>query len=132
MGPNFVLDKGFKVTTATAVTKFRAVKLASVDVCAQCTTLGEIPLGVAQEDCPAADATAGRVIDIRVIGISRVIAAGALAINTRVRVDANGRVVALAAATANQNQLGILLAAATALDDQVDCLLTIGGQAGVT
>lgn len=126
-GPNFILDKGYQPTGA--VRKFRVVTRSTTnkEQCAEATVLGAQPLGVCQEEISAADATKGRVADIRVAGASRCIAGAVMAtLDIPVRVDAQGRVVPLAAATANQNVVGILQTAAAAIGDHVDVFLTPG------
>lgn len=126
MGPNFVLDKGYQVTTA--VTQFRFCTLTSDTQIKQTDAANVLAIGIAQETASAADAaqTGGnRIIDVRVMGISRAIngTAGALARMTKCATDNAGRVVA---ATSTQNVVGINLTAAAAQGDQVDFLLTPG------
>jgi hypothetical protein len=126
-GANFILDKGYQPTGA--VRKFRVVtkSTSNKEQCAEAASAGAMPLGVCQEEISADDATKGRVADIRVMGASRCIAGEVMAtIGVPVRTDNQGRVVTLAAATANQNQLGILQTAAAAVGDHVDVLLTPG------
>jgi len=123
VGPNFVLDKGYQATTA--ITQFRAVTLTANDQVKQADGAAQFALGIGQETVSAADATSGRITDVRILGISRAIngTAGALARMTRCTVDTSGRVVA--AATTNP-VLGVTLSAASAQGDQVDFLLTPG------
>lgn len=127
-GPNFVLDKGFQPTAA--VPQFTAVVAvtANKEQCAPATVLGSRILGICQENITTANAAVGRVADIRLMGISRCIAGAVLAVDTPVRVDASGRVVSLAATTANQNQVGITRTASTAIGDHIDVQLTPGVQ----
>lgn len=131
-GPNFGLDKGYQPTGA--VRKFRVVtrSTSNKEQCAEAASAGALPLGVCQEEISADDATRGRVADIRISGISRCIAGAALTtIGVPVRTDNQGRVVTLAAATANQNQLGITQTAAAAAGDHIDVLLTPGASVTV-
>jgi hypothetical protein len=123
MGPNFVLDKGYQATTA--ITQFRAVTQVADTGVKQTDAAAAVVLGVAQENISAADATSGRIADIRMMGITRAIngTAGALARSTLVATDNTGRVVA---ATTGQAAVGLTLSAATAQGDQVDLLLTPG------
>lgn len=128
-GPNFVLDKGYQPTGA--VRQFRVVtaSTSNKEQCAEAASAGAAPLGVCQDEISAANATSGRVANIRIMGISRCIAGAALAtIGTPVRTDNQGRVVAMAATTANQNQLGITRTAASAAGDHIDVQLTPGVQ----
>jgi inactivated superfamily I helicase len=123
MGPNFVLDKGYQATTA--ITQFRAVTLVSDTGVKQTDAAAAVALGVCQENVSAADATAGRITDVRIMGITRAIngTGGALARATLVATDNAGRVVA---ATTGQAAIGLTLTAATAQGDQVDLLLLVG------
>lgn len=124
-GPNFVLDKGYVPTAA--VRQFRCVTASTTkEKCTEAASAGALVLGIAQEEATAGDATNERVINIRLMGISRAIADAAYSIGTRVRTAADGRVTALAAATANQPQVGVLTTASTAANDHVDVLLTPG------
>jgi len=124
-GANVVLDKGY--IAAAAVTMYRCVKFSSNvgDAVNHVAALTDQPIGVAQENATAGDATNGRIINVRHLGISFVRASGALAtIGIAVSADANGRAVA---SGANLNpRLGILLTPAGALDDLVAVLLCIG------
>lgn len=127
MGPNFVLDKGFLATGA--VEQFRVVELVTHESVQRTNALGDAAIGVCQEgDVTAGDATNGRVIAIRILGITRVVAAAAITLGAPVRADATGKVTTLAAATANQNVVGIAMTAATADGDHIDLLLTPGTQ----
>lgn len=122
-GPNYVLSKGFK--SGAAITQFRFVSLAAAETVTQTATAGANAIGVAQETISTADATAGRIVNVALLGISRCIAGAILATpGVAVTSDASGRVVA--ATTANQ-VLGILLQPATATSVHVDVLLTQGG-----
>jgi hypothetical protein len=124
-GANVVLDKGY--LAGAAVTQFRAVKFSNNvgDTVIHTAALTDQPIGVAQENATAGDATNGRVINIRHLGISFMRASGALAtIGIPVSADAVGRVVA---SGANLNpRIGTLLTPAAALDDIVAVLLCIG------
>jgi hypothetical protein len=123
MGPNIVLDKGFQATTA--ITQFRAVTQTADTAVKQTDAAAAVALGVCQENISAADATSGRIADVRMMGITRAIngTAGALARSTLVATDNVGRVVA---ATTGQAAIGLTLTAATAQNDQIDLLLLVG------
>lgn len=124
-GPNVILDKGYQATGA--IRQFRVVvQAAANESCTEAAALGARPLGVCQEECSAADGTLGRVVNIRKMGNSRCIAGAVLAGGTPVRADAQGRIVALAAATANQLQLGVTTSSSTAIGDHIDVDLTPG------
>lgn len=126
IGPNFVLDKGY--VAAGAIPQFRAVKLNTKDTVVVTAAAADMPLGVCQEEISADDATNGRVGDIRLLGITRAVASGVIALSGRVIVGANGKVAAAAGATANQNQIGIALLASTGDNDHIDLFLTPGVQ----
>jgi hypothetical protein len=119
MGPNFVLDKGFRLTEA--VGKFRFVKLVGTEEIEQADGTG-YTVGVCQENgTDTRDVEEGRPVDVRVLGISRVIAGSdALAIGTPVASDNQGRAVPVGEGT----QVGICWLAADAVGDHVDVLLT--------
>jgi hypothetical protein len=126
-GPNFILDKGFIMDSA--VSQFQVVKLAATKEHATISTAaGEDVLGVVQQSVAAADATNGQVADVRLMGISRCIAAATLAIGDYVRSNGDGRVTSLVGATAKQNIIGRCMTAAGAANDHVDVLLLLGTQ----
>lgn len=127
-GPNYVLDKGYFPTGA--VRQFRAVVASTTDKekCTESSTAGSAVLGISQNEAAAADTK--RPIDIRIMGITRAIAGVALAIGDRVRSDAEGRMTTLAAATQNQNQVGVCLTSAAAAGDHIELLLTPGAARG--
>lgn len=124
-GPNFVLDKGFQPTAAVGI--FRCVKLAATKEKVTQTTTDELVIGVCQEEITAADATSGRVANIRMIGISRCVADGALAIGDRVGAGLLGKVTKTALATGD-SLVGIVLEAAAADGDHIDVFLTLGAK----
>lgn len=127
-GPNYVLDKGFQASGA--ITKYKCVELGAGEIVNQANALNDPVIGIAQETITATDATNGRVVSVRMAGISRCIAGGTIAIGDRVRCDASGNVTTLAVTTAGQRQVGIALQAAVA-NDHVDVFLTIGATADV-
>lgn len=153
-GGNFVVDKGYMLDpaadNASATTYaagypqlFSVVKQTGGAQGAQpliqrSTASGEKCLGVIQEDVPAPgdpkslglDYNAlGRVVNVRLMGLTRVLATGTIAAFSRVISNGDGTVVIAATATANQNIVGIALGAAVSTGDQIDLLLTPGVQA---
>jgi hypothetical protein len=156
-GPNNVLDKGYALDPAISATQnsftvysyayptlFYVVKLrgtgaaGALPLIQTSTVSGEKVLGVVQEDTPAYGtlnaggrdyANLGRVVNVRILGITRVVATGVIAVGSRVISNGDGTVVIAATATANQNIVGIALGAAAATGDQIDLLLTPGMQA---
>jgi hypothetical protein len=123
VGPNFVLDKGFLATTTVAA--FRAVTLTANDAVKQADAAAQFAIGVAQEVVTAAGDVNERIIDVRILGITRAVngVAGALARMAKCAVDNQGRVVV---ATTGQAVLGVALTAGAAQGDHVDLLLTPG------
>jgi hypothetical protein len=146
-GPNFILDKGYKVdAAATNVAYGRFAKFLAADATGKTITTATVPaggavpapadfaIGVYQDTVDAAKVATGKhVINTRILGISRVVAGGAVVIGDRIQPDAQGRGTALAAAgiTAGQSEwvAGIALSPAAAAGDHFDCLLTPGAVA---
>ncbi len=125
-GPNFVLDKGYKVASATAVTQFQVVKLSADDTVTPVSATTDQPIGVAQEACAAADATLGKVINIRMFGISRCVAGGSITRGDIVKPNASGAViVAPAVAGTNDKCLGIALVSGVS-GDHIDVAIVPG------
>jgi hypothetical protein len=123
VGRNYVLDLPFVVTEA--ITKYQAVKLGTaVQTIDAADTLGELAIGIAMETASADDATAGRVIAVAVMGTAIWEAGAAVSIGDRLRTAADGQAVALAATTAEQNQVGIALTAAANAGELFTVLLT--------
>jgi hypothetical protein len=115
----------------SALTKFRAVILgtAAAQTCdvpagqnAQC-------IGVVQETTTAADVTAGRIVDVRVAGVTTAEADAAITIGQQLICNAaTGRIGPALAATAKQYKIGIALTAASAQGDWFEMQLTPGVQ----
>lgn len=121
MGPNYVLDKGYRA--ATALSPWRAVRQTAKDEVSAGSTAGETVIGFSQVTVAAADA-GKQIADIRMAGITRAEIGAAVAIGDRLTVDNVGRVVPLAATTANQNQCGVALTAAGTAGLVVDMFIT--------
>jgi len=121
MGPNEVLDKGYIATAETPL--FTIVKQTGVESAELNTTLGGDWLGVAQEEPNADDVAAGRVFRVRLLGISRVVAAGVISSRAKVTSNATGQAVV---AGAGQHVVGIALTESTAAGDWINVLLTPG------
>jgi hypothetical protein len=128
VGPNYILDKGFVAQGSTAYAFGELVVIS-----ARATSAGSLVLGVCQEALDATRLTrAGgtkAVIDIRLLGISRVIVGAAVAVGARLTNDASARAVTRTKAIAGAQPLetfGIALTAASAAGQQVDVLLTPG------
>ena len=131
VGRNYVMDLPFVITEA--ITKFQAVKLGSADQTIDAVdTIGEAVLGIAMETATAQDATDGRVINVMVLGTAVWEAGAAVSIGDKLRTAADGQAVALAATTADQNQVGIALTAAANAGEYFTVLLTPGVEATTT
>jgi hypothetical protein len=120
MGPNEILDKSFVVTTP--VPHFHVVKHTDIDECAAADTAGADWLGVAQEEADAQDVANGRVLRVRMEGITRAVAGANVAFRAKVATNNQGRVVT---ATAGQHVVGIALTAGGA-GDWINVQLTPG------
>lgn len=126
MGPNGILDKGF--VADTAIPLYHAARLVDTEHISLANVAGGVVLGICQEEIDATDVDRGRVVRVRVMGISRGVAGAAIALNDRLTVAADGRLVPAApAAGANANIVGIALSPATVAGAWVDVLLTPGG-----
>jgi hypothetical protein len=137
MGPNHVLDKGFKVAAAATNVVFgRACKFNAADTGDVVTTSGapatpavsaDYVVGIYQETLDAAKVATGKAtVGVRVIGVSRAIAGGAVAKGDPVTSDANGKLVAVGVNAGVRWQVGIAWTAAAADGDSFDVLLTPG------
>jgi len=133
-GPNYVLDKGYIATGSTAYALGEAVVQATTnfsgDSVARATSAAADVLGVCQETIDANKVATGKaVIDIRLLGITRMIAGAAVAMGDRVTNDASARAVPVARAAAGAQParvFGRALNAATAAGQHIDVLLTPG------
>jgi hypothetical protein len=125
-GANFVLDKGYQAAAAT--TKFFCVKFGSGDqLMTPVTGTNDAVLGICLETVSAQDATDGRVVDIRIMGIATCIAQAAIARGAKVRAHSTGKVTPVAGtAGLVENIVGIALETVTTDGDWVHVLLTPG------
>ena len=126
VGRNYVLDLPMQANEALVAK--RAVKLAGDQLVDQVDTLGEATLGIVTETATAQDATDGRVMAVSVIGTAVWEAGAAVSVGDRLRAAADGQAVALAATTAEQEQVGIALTAAANAGEWFTVLLTPGVQ----
>jgi len=121
-GPNYVLDKGFQASEA--LTQYYLVKLGSTEgYVDQSDTANEVCIGVTQEACTADDATSGKIVDVRLMGVTTCVSSEAVALGAFVRSTGAGK-VGTPAAAAKQKILGVALTAAAADGDQLDVFLT--------
>jgi hypothetical protein len=131
MGPNYILDKGFLTTGATAYARGEMVILTTDGTTiARATTANSRCIGVVMEDLEVAKVSTGKaVIDIRIMGIARCLVSGAVALNDRVANDVNARLVTKAQTAAGSQPtpvIGTALQASTTAGDMIDVLLTPG------
>ena len=122
-GPNFVLDKGF--TVQAAINMFYPVKMGTAnETVTPVTAVTDAVVGWAQETASAQDATDGRSINIRVMGITRAVAGAAIARGAAVKITATGKVIT---ATTAGPAHGKAMMAAAADGDHVDIQITPNG-----
>jgi hypothetical protein len=120
MGPNEILDKGFVATDE--VPWFHVVKHTGIDECALQDDAGGDWLGIAQEEANEEDVSDGRVIRVRMEGISRAVCGDDVSFRDRVTGDAAGFVVP---AGAGDHVVGIALTAG-GTGDWINVQLTPG------
>jgi hypothetical protein len=128
-GPDHILDKGFVCTGSAAYAFGEAVVQGSTNTsCARATSAGSLVLGVCQENVDAVKVTTGKAsAGVRILGITRCIAGGAVARGARVTNDTNARAVAVTRAAAGAqpaNVFGVALSPASQAGDTFDVLLT--------
>lgn len=132
---NFVgLDKGFLLlstynSSATAgALAYRFVKSGGAQNIVDLNTSSSgIVLGVLQENVDATKLATGKsVANVRVGGISKVVAGASLTVYTEIMSDTTGR--AITAATSANRVQGLALQAAGAAGDIIDVYLTINGR----
>lgn len=139
-GANYGLDKGYKTATAlgsaasgpdvaTSYDYFVAVVPSGTDgtTVTLATSAGSDVLGVAQERVLVANINK-QVVDIRLYGITKMLAGGTVAYGDQVQNDTTGRAVTSAAP--GDRVVGRALSGG-AVGDVIDVLLTPGGQVGV-
>lgn len=120
--PAYVHD--VPLVASEAMTQFYAVKIGSSAMTADLNDAqGERLIGIVQEEISTADATKGRVADVRVSGISRAVASAAITVGSVVTGTNDGRVMT---ADTGDFPLGVALTAADAAGDQLDILLQPG------
>lgn len=132
-GPNFVLDKGFLVNSNQTALAFGEIVVADSTgtainraLTAQSTGI----LGVAQEAIDQVKVSTGKAVaDVRLLGIAKVIANGAISVGQPVTNDVNARAVAAVQTTAGQQPkqiLGFAMSAAVSPGDWINVMLTPG------
>lgn len=127
---NFVIDKGYTAlstynsSAAAGVVSKRFVKLTANQTIDLNVASNTRSIGVVMESVDQAKVATGKaVVDVRVLGIARVIAGGTIAIGARVMSSTTG--TALTEATTGNIPTGIALQAAVS-GDEIDVLLVPG------
>ena len=128
VGPNYVLNKGFLATGATAY-KFGEIVVPDTgeQTCKRATTASAAGfVGVCQEDLDTGRLATGKaIIGVALEGIVRVLTGAAVAKDSKVTNDATARAIVQAGA-AGSPTFGIALTASTGADQFIDVLLTPG------
>jgi hypothetical protein len=132
MGNYADIDKGYTAVSTYAssdvngVQAFRFVRLTASQTIDRCSAITQVPIGVVQENVDQAKVLTGKVVvDVRLLGISRVTAGAAVAIMAEVSTDTSGRAVT---AASTSRVAGIALQAAAAIGDQIDVFLVPAGR----
>jgi hypothetical protein len=129
VGPNYVLDKGFLMQGTAAVTLGMLVKDGTVDQSVALAGTGDV-LGVLNETVDATRVATGKVfIDVRLLGISRVLCGDVVTKGDRLVSDATHRAVKATQAGAAAVPVAVFgraLTTSTAAGQYIDVLLTPG------
>lgn len=129
VGPNYVLDKGFKAEGSAAYLAARFVQSGTAEQSVKLiTAVNQKAIGVCMEAVDATKVVTGKaIVDVRLLGIARV-EVGAVAITKDMKVapDAAGKAIVSAAATFSA---GVALTGAQP-GEHIDVLLTPGMSAG--
>jgi hypothetical protein len=141
-GPNYGLDKGFLATGATAYTHGEIVRLIQNPAASLTTVMNAIQRettavtnatadrmwGVVMEDLDTVKlGTNKAIVDVRLVGIARVLTGAAVALGKYVTSDATARAVVVTRAIAGALPtpcIGYALTSATAAGQYIDVLLT--------
>jgi len=125
---NFVLDKG--MNAASAITKFRAVKLTAEETVGPVTALGDMVIGVAQVGVSAGEITKGKGCSFRSIGVTEMEAEGVIAVGARVAIASDGR--ASATVAVGTRIIGVCVEASAGAGQRCTVLLNLPGPLMVT
>jgi hypothetical protein len=126
VGGNYVLNKGFLATGATAY-KFGECVVQSGDgtKVARATSAAAAVVFVVQEDLDTTRLATGKAfVNVALQGIVRCLSGAAVAVGNKVANDATAR--AVAGGAAGTSSFGIALTATTGAGQYFDCLLTPG------
>lgn len=118
-GPNAVYDKGFPA--GEALTKFHGVTLETNGNVDMADAQGEAIIGVTQEYATTEDAGLGRIVNVRLLGITRAIAGAEIARGVAVTVTAAGR---FEPALTGDFVAGVAMSGPSVNGDQFDLFLT--------
>jgi hypothetical protein len=121
-GPQYVCDLSFPANAA--ISQFQAVVLRTDLKIEPADAQGEAVFGICQETVTAQDVTDGRIVDVRVLGVSRCVANGNLTAAAFVTTDATGKVEA---AASGDWVIGQLVTDPAASGDWCDVLLMPSG-----
>jgi len=126
IGPNYILDKTFEVASGYTITGYQALEGVAAGTCMPADGDDAPYLGVSQLD-PNEGVTisAGETVRVRMLGLSKVQAAAAVAVYAKVRVVALGLVDDANPGTAGDYWLGQAMEAATQLFDIITVDLTL-------
>ena len=123
-GPNYLLDKGY--IAQSVIAQFHAVKGGTLDETVTAVTgAADLIVGVAQQPVVAADVNK-QAIDVRHMGITKMVAGAAVTKDAAVGLTAAGR--ATPATGAGTRAIGVARTAAAANGDWIDVELTPLGQ----
>jgi hypothetical protein len=121
MGPYEILDTSFYAENE--IPWYHVVKQVDFEHAELVNTAGGDYVGICQEYADDVDVARDRIVRVRVEGVSRAIAAGAIPLRSKVAATTNGRV---AVATTGQNVVGIATTAATEAGDWLNVHITQG------
>jgi len=125
VGPNYVLDKTFTVASDNTITGYQALVGSAAGTCAVATNDTSPYLGVAQLDPnEGISLAAGKIVRVRMLGLTKVQVAAAVAIYTQVRVVGQGLVDDATPGSAGDFWLGLAMEAGTQLGDIITIDLT--------
>jgi Uncharacterized conserved protein (DUF2190) len=125
-GPNCVIDKGYLIAAAATGVDFGFGVMFS-DTAGKTVQLPTATtvfmVGVAQDTIDDAKIATGKaVVNVRIMGITRAVAAAAFAVGARLMVNTAGKF--LTATGAGARVVGIAMTPAATLDDHFNLLLT--------
>ena len=125
IGPNYVLDKTFEVSSGQTITGYQAVIGVGVGTCRPAPSDASPYLGVAQLDPnEGITLTAGDVVRVRMLGLTKVQCALAVAIYQQVRVLGLGLIDDATPGTAGDFWLGLSMEAGSQVFDIITMDLT--------